>query len=145
MVRKANHSTLRPMSQYELIVKIESGDFEPQDEVCTSCGHWFSLREAPEIRNSLGDIRLDKLYAKKDEENTSTSFTEPNSNRTQILKQTGSINASHPAHLRATLLPKDLKMKHHVEIQTWIKRGIILLVLLSAALFGLITFWLRGY
>jgi hypothetical protein len=85
MVRTKDMYLSRPMSEPELIKKIERGDFSPLDEICPGTGYWFGLHEADEVRRYLGNIDLSKLSTGIEVEITSSTETR-SLNRTLILE-----------------------------------------------------------
>jgi hypothetical protein len=144
MIRKPNvqpFQLCRPLSQLELIGKIENGELKPDDEVCPSQAeqdsYWFALRETQEILKHLGEIKLDRLFARThDREDTATTLAGL-SDRTKILSEVKMD--------RASILPENTKMNADGETQHRVKKIIALMVVFSALLFGLISFWLRRY
>ncbi len=78
MIRHPNLKFERPISQSELIERIESGKLNPMDEVCISGGYWFQLQESQEVRKFLGDIQLHGMIPNlSDRTSTSLNTLDP--------------------------------------------------------------------
>jgi hypothetical protein len=75
LIRTKDLFISRPLTDQELIKKIEKGDLNPLDEICAGNGYWFGLHEAEEVRKHLGDIDLSKLSSGIEIEITSATET----------------------------------------------------------------------
>lgn len=64
LVRTHQKRIIGPIVTEELILKIKSGQFEIEDEICQENGYWFSLQEVAETKRFLGlDIgMLQKIF-----------------------------------------------------------------------------------
>lgn len=75
LIRTKDLFISRPLTDQELIKKIERGDLNPLDEICPGNGYWFGLHEAEEVRKHLGDIDLSRLSSGIEIEITSATET----------------------------------------------------------------------
>lgn len=85
LVRKADFRILRPMSEEDLVKQIEGGKLSPQDEVCSEKGYWFPLQDLHEVRDHLGDIKIEAIFPKNRKEITTETETD-----TQLVQRPSS-------------------------------------------------------
>lgn len=70
LIKNRDHSFSRPIPESELIQKIQKGELQQKDEICAANSYWFSLQDIKEMRKHFGNIPLDGLAKKIDEEIT---------------------------------------------------------------------------
>ena len=80
LIRYPNFSFSRPLSEIELKQKFSSGEMQPRDEICAGNGYWFALTDVKEMRKNFGDLSLEGLFKKGEEEVTQERYaiTSPN-------------------------------------------------------------------
>jgi hypothetical protein len=62
MIRHHDFSFARPMSEKDLVEKIESGEITAHDEIAQATGYWFSIQDVEEVKKHFGNqIRLQAL------------------------------------------------------------------------------------
>jgi len=74
LVRHPDFSFSRPVSEDELKQKFAAGEMQARDEICAGDGYWFSLQDVKEMRKHFGDMPLDGLFKKANEEVTQERF-----------------------------------------------------------------------
>ena len=98
MIRKTDMRVFRPISEDELVEKIESGEIAANDEMCPSGGYWFMLSEVNEVRSHLGNIHLASLHHSQSEEEKTSSTDTLTSNKTSIIPpKVDAVQAFHSA------------------------------------------------
>jgi hypothetical protein len=149
LVRTKELFLSRPLTQTDLVKKIEKGDLTPLDEVCPSGGYWFGLHEVEEVRQHLGDVDLSRLSRGLDIEITSSTETRT-LNRTLILelpKRAAAIGETlvvPQSLLESTESPAALKPRLNVGLLKTEKHAFP--VVLFGSVFGLtvLYLWLRS-
>ncbi len=75
LIRHSDMTFSRPIPEPLLIAKIEAGEINRGDEICSSGKYWFSIQEVDEVRKFFGEIRLDSFLTASDEATTSTEIS----------------------------------------------------------------------
>jgi hypothetical protein len=76
MIRHHDFSFARPMSEKDLVEKIESGEITAHDEIAQATGYWFSIQDVEEVKKHFGNqIRLQALIPPSSTDTTSSTNT----------------------------------------------------------------------
>lgn len=67
LIRHADHSFSRPISEPRLKELFDAGEMKPKDELCPANGYWFSLQDVREMRKHFGNIPMDSIFNKSKE------------------------------------------------------------------------------
>ena len=100
LIRHADHSFSRPMSEEALLELFSEGGMKPQDEICCSSGYWFSVKDIGEMRKHFGDLSIDHIFRKQKEEVTEEHFKStakivvPKKEMDELKKQAETTTAS---------------------------------------------------
>ena len=73
MIRRADQTFSRPVSDQEMVGQIEAGLVKPGDEICPSSGYWFSINEVEEVKRHFGDIHLHAMIPRSSEITSTTN------------------------------------------------------------------------
>jgi hypothetical protein len=60
LIRHQDLTFTGPITELSLISRIEGGELAQKDEICASCGYWFSIQDVSEVRKFLGEIKLQR-------------------------------------------------------------------------------------
>lgn len=135
IIRHPNLNFERPLSQDELIQKIESGEIQAHDELCAGNGYWFSLSEADEVRKHLGDIRLQAMMP---EESETTSSTRPALNAKTLITSAPKSQAASTTQAAPAPKPTPVLVPHS-DVETngvdWPKLIAFVLIFLGILVF----------
>lgn len=151
MIRRPDLRILRPISQAELVQRIQSGEISPSDELCPANGYWFMLSEVNEVRQHLGDINLGCLHQKDLSENTS-SDTHPIQKTSIIPPKVAApvVKKSRPSMVETISTPQVNEVPRIAESDAALRAkriknasGVAVVFLVFIAV--LVLFWLGSY
>jgi len=70
LIRHADNSYSHMLKDEELKLLFNSGEMKPQDEICHGHGYWFSLQDVNEMRKHFGNIPMEGMFKKVNDEVT---------------------------------------------------------------------------
>jgi len=70
LIRHADRSFSRPISETELRSLFDAGGMNPQDEICCANEYWFSVQDVKEMRRYFGSLSFEGIFKKSNEEIT---------------------------------------------------------------------------
>lgn len=127
LVRTQQNKILGPFKADEISPRILDGEFDPNDEICSSTQYWIFLHEREEMKKLLGiEAPLKRRKANPEDEDTETQ-TETmtrtvTSNSKEILKKGFSV----PGAVKAPLI--EVQQKITLENPTAVRIGVVALL-----------------
>jgi hypothetical protein len=85
MIRHPDLTFSRPLSEREIIAKIESGEVKALDELAPSAGYWFTLKDVEEVKKHFGENIILKALIPTDVETTSSTNPSLKSQKTKAI------------------------------------------------------------
>jgi hypothetical protein len=70
LIRHADRSFSRPLTETELRKRFAEGLMNPMDEICCSADYWFSVKDVAEIQKHFGEVNIEEFFKKSTEEIT---------------------------------------------------------------------------
>ena len=154
LIRRADFVFSRPVTKEELVEMIERGDIVPKDEICEANGYWFSIQDVVEVRKFFGEIRLQSMM-ERNEENTSSTNTNTTRNIDLEVEEAPALAASaskaspvipirvpYPTYTGGSVTFKKEAFKAN-EME-WTRQARILTAFLALIFFGILSFLWMG-
>ena len=116
MIRHPDFTFTRPISEAEVIAKIESGEVTARDEIAASNGFWFSIQEIDEVKNHFGDsIHLQALMPIGNDQTSATNTALIGNKTTNPTR----VRAPAPSSEQAPAFTAAARSKTERKVQTY--------------------------